>query len=102
MARSGQRERKQRNVDPLLDAVGKRVTHFRTVKSVSPASLARTAGFSLQYLWRLEDGQLNITLKTMARIAIALDIPMAALLEHIDPGLATIEVDIEDPNELSS
>ena len=76
--------------DALLKAVGDRIRSLREEKGIAPADFARAAGFSLQYLWRLQDGQQNLSLRSMSRIAIALDVPMTALLEGIDPDPGTI------------
>jgi transcriptional regulator with XRE-family HTH domain len=72
--------------DPLLAAVGERVRELREVRRMTPSEMARAAGFTQQYLWRLEDGQQNLSLRTIARIALALDVPMTALLQDIEPG----------------
>lgn len=71
--------------DPMLFAVGKRVQRLREQADIKPADFSRAAGFSQQYLWRLENGQQNVNLKTLARLALALDIPMAAILQGIEP-----------------
>lgn len=77
-------------MDPLLVSVGKRVQDLREAKGMEPKDFAKAAGFSLSYLWRLEGGQQNITLATISRLALALDEPMAALLQGIDPDPSTL------------
>jgi ribosome-binding protein aMBF1 (putative translation factor) len=76
--------------DPLLAAVGKRIRNLREAKLISPKDFADTAGFRLQYLWRLESGQQNLNLKSISRIALALGEPMTALLEGIEADPSTI------------
>ena len=76
--------------DPLLEAVGERIRKLREEKDIAPADFARAAGFSLQYLWRLQSGQQNLSLRSISRVAIALGVPMSALLEDIDPDPDTI------------
>jgi DNA-binding Xre family transcriptional regulator len=71
--------------DPLLVAVGERVQKLRMARDMKPADFARVAKMSQQYLWRLEDGQQNLNLRTLAKVALALDVPMSALLEGIEP-----------------
>ena len=71
--------------DLMLLAVGKRVRRLREQADIKPADFSRAAGFSQQYLWRLENGQQNVNLKTLARLALALDVPMAAILQGIEP-----------------
>ena len=77
--------------DSLLAAVGLRIRNLRELKRITPKDFAKAAGFSLSYLWRLESGQQNLSLKSISRIAIALGEPMTALLEGIDPDPATVE-----------
>ena len=84
-------ERKQKETrDPLLEAVGGRIRTLREERKIAPADFARAAGFSLQYLWRLQDGQQNLSLRSISRVAIALGVPMSALFEGIDPDPDTI------------
>lgn len=83
-------ESAQRVRDPLLVAVGERVRQLRETKGLAPVAFAKAAGFSLQYLWRLEDGQQNLNLRSISRIALALGVGMAALLDGIDPHPATL------------
>jgi ribosome-binding protein aMBF1 (putative translation factor) len=77
--------------DTLLSAVGRRVQQLRETKGLKPGEFARLAGVTQQYLWRLEDGQQNLNLRSISRLAIALDVPMTALLEGIDPDPSTVE-----------
>lgn len=76
--------------DKLLEEVGCRIRDLREAKAIAPSEFAKAAGFSLQYLWRLEDGQQNLNLKSISRIALALDVPMSALLDGIEPDPSTL------------
>lgn len=76
----------------LLAAVGDRIRTLRQLKRIEPKNFAAAAGFSLSYLWRLESGQQNLSLKSISRIAIALGEPMSAILEGIEPDPETVEV----------
>ena len=76
--------------DPLLTAVGVRIRELREMAGLAPADFSRAAGFSLQYLWRLEKGQQNLNLRSISRIALALGVEMAALLEGIPADPATL------------
>ena len=76
----------------LLAAVGDRIRTLRQLKRIEPKNFAAAAGFSLSYLWRLESGQQNLSLKSISRIAIALGEPMSAILEGIEPDPKTVEV----------
>ena len=77
--------------DPLLTAVGERIESLRAAKGVEPADLARAANVTLQYLWRVRKGKVNLNLKSISRFSIALGVEMAALLEGIDADPATLE-----------
>ncbi|WP_185867643.1 helix-turn-helix domain-containing protein [Sphingomonas sp. TF3] len=76
---------------PMLLAIGRRVQRLREQADIKPADFARSAGFSQQYLWRLENGQQNVNVKTLARLALALDMPMAAILQGIEPDPVALE-----------
>lgn len=76
--------------DPLLKAVADRIEELRKARNLEPADFARAAHFSLQYLWRLQKGQMNLTLRSLSRIALALDVPMTALLDGIVPDPSTL------------
>jgi DNA-binding XRE family transcriptional regulator len=76
------------NLDALFKAVGARIRDLRNQAGLNQPEFAKAAGVSAQYAWRIEDGRQNLSLRTMSRIAIALGVPMSALLEGIeaDPG----------------
>jgi transcriptional regulator with XRE-family HTH domain len=52
--------------------------------------LATEAGFSPAYASRVELGLQNLSLRTMGRIALALDVPMTDLFEGVQPDPATL------------
>ena len=76
------------NLDALFKAVGARIRDLRTQAGLNQPEFAKAAGVSAQYAWRIEDGRQNLSLRTISRIAVALGVPMSALLEGIeaDPG----------------
>jgi transcriptional regulator with XRE-family HTH domain len=76
--------------DPLLSAVGRRVQQLREARGLKAADFARAAGVTQQYLWRVEQGQQNLNLRSISRLAIALDLQMTALLEGIEPDPSTV------------
>jgi transcriptional regulator with XRE-family HTH domain len=76
--------------DPLLSAVGRRVQQLREARGFKAADFARAAGVTQQYLWRVEQGQQNLNLRSISRLAIALDVQMTALLEGIEPDPSTV------------
>lgn len=56
--------------------LGRRLKELRTEKGLSQESFALQAGLGRAYYWRLESGQINVTLETLVRIAGALDIEL--------------------------
>lgn len=77
--------------DPLLVAVAERIEALRTGKGMEPADLARAANVTLPYLWRLRKGKVNLSLRSISRFAIALGVPMSALVEGIEADPATLD-----------
>jgi len=60
---------------------GERITQVREQKGWSQRELARRTGFSNQQISKVETGAVNTPVETIARIAEALEVPMAALVE---------------------
>ena len=77
--------------DPLLVAVADRIEELRAARGMDPADLARAANVSLQYLWRLRKGAMNLSLRSISRFSIALGVTMADLLEGIEADPATLQ-----------
>lgn len=70
--------------DPLFAAVGERVVRLRGDRNLSAAELAGRAGMDANYLWRIESGRQNLSLRNVARLAKALGVTLSALLEGVD------------------
>lgn len=71
--------------DALLAAsFGRCVTLHREAAELSIAELASRAGMSRAYLWRVESGGTIVNLRNMARIAVALDLPLATLAAGVN------------------
>ena len=70
--------------DPLAIAVGLRLVEVREAAGHDGASLARLAGMAPAYLWRIEQGRSQPSLRTLARLAIALEVDLGKLLEGVD------------------
>lgn len=73
----------QRGVDPLLWTLGRRLKALRAEAKLSQLELAIAAGMRKQFLHRVENGRQNVSTKTLWRLAEALDIPLASLLENV-------------------
>lgn len=70
--------------DPLLTAVGRRIREVREAAGMSFGELATAAGISRGYVYRLETGQQNASIRSLSRIAVALSTSLSALLEGVE------------------
>ncbi len=72
------------STNPLSQAFGRRVIELRTREPLmTPQILAERLGVSVQYLWRVETGRQNVSLRTLARLATAFDITLAELFDGV-------------------
>lgn len=73
--------------DTTLPDIGRRLAAARLQRGLSQAAVSRRAKIAPSYLSRIERGRINPTLRTVARIASAIRVPLA---EITGPGpLAT-------------
>lgn len=70
--------------DPLLSAMGGRIREAREAAGMSFGELAAAAGISRGYVYRLETGKQNASIRSLSRIAVALSTTLSALLEGVD------------------
>ena len=63
-----------------MRSVGRRVAELRRVQGRTQRELSEVLGVSVQYVQRIEQGRENLTLRSLAELAIALDAPASALL----------------------
>ncbi|MCA0891252.1 helix-turn-helix domain-containing protein [Qipengyuania flava] len=68
----------------LAASFGKCVTRHREAAGVSMSELAKAAGMSRAYLWRLEQGDTLPGLRNVARLSVALGVPVSRLTEGLD------------------
>ena len=73
-----------RKRDPILRAFGQSVARHRRAKDLSQEALAETADLDRTYLSDIERGVRNPGIKNVARLAKALGIPTAKLVEGVD------------------
>lgn len=76
----------------LQTAVGKRIQDVRLGRGMGQAECARAAGIDTSSMFRIETGAQNLTLDTLARVAVALDVPMNELLIGVSPDPAIVEL----------
>jgi transcriptional regulator with XRE-family HTH domain len=60
--------------DPALLALGEAIRELRAEQGISQEQLALIAGVDRSYLGRIERGDNNVAMLTLARIAQALDV----------------------------
>jgi transcriptional regulator with XRE-family HTH domain len=70
--------------DALLVAVGKRIREARLAAGMSFEDVAAAAGISRGYVYRMESGKQNATIRSLARVAVALSTSMSSLLQGVD------------------
>lgn len=58
-----------------------RIKRLRAASGMTQAALAKKAGVSREYVARLETGRHDPSLSTLARLAKALGVPVARLVE---------------------
>ncbi len=67
--------------DPTLIALGKAIRNARTSQGITQEELALKAGVDRAYLGRVERGDNNVALLTLEKVADALGLSMAKLLQ---------------------
>lgn len=67
-------------MDDLLVRFGNRVRAIRQRKGISQEKLAELAGVHRTFVSSVERGERNISLMNIARLAKALEVPLAKLL----------------------
>lgn len=68
--------------DPALLALGEAIRRIRKAKSVSQERLALLSEVDRSYVGRVERGDNNVALLTLVKLAAALDISVATLMEQ--------------------
>jgi len=68
--------------DPTLVALGKAIRHTRLSMGVSQEKLALLADVDRSYVGRVERGDNNVAVLTLARLAYALGISIAQLMQE--------------------
>lgn len=69
------------NDEQLLNRIGLNVRVERTIKQLTQAQLAELIDVHEKYIGKIETGKQNVTIKTLNKIACALDIDIVKLLE---------------------
>ena len=72
-----------RRADTVAKALGKRVRALRTAKAWSQERLAEEAGMHRTYMWGIEQGTRNPSLRHLTRLADALGVPLQSLFDEV-------------------
>ncbi len=70
--------------DPVLIALGETIRRIRLSKGISQEKLALLAEVDRSYVGRVERGDNNVAVLTLARLAGALDISISKLMQEAD------------------
>lgn len=70
--------------DPALVALGKAIRRIRLSKNISQEKLALLAEVDRSYVGRVERGDNNVAILTLARLASALNISIAQLMKDAE------------------
>lgn len=70
--------------DPLLVALGEAIRRTRLSKEISQEKLALLAEVDRSYVGRVERGDNNVAVLTLARLARALDISIEQLMQEAE------------------
>lgn len=68
--------------DPVLLALGGAIKRIRLEQNISQERLALLAEVDRSYVGRVERGDNNVAILTLARLANALDIPISKLMKE--------------------
>ena len=66
----------------ILKTFGANLRHFRNEKGLSQRDLYALCNIDTAEISRMENGEVNVTLNTLAQLAEALDIPEYMLLKQ--------------------
>ncbi|MEL7781577.1 helix-turn-helix transcriptional regulator [Citromicrobium bathyomarinum] len=78
--------------DALTLSVAGAVTKRREAAGFGMAELAKRAGMARAYLWRVENAETLPSLRNLARLAVALDLTLADLVD----GVNTSEIELRN------
>jgi len=72
-----------RKTDLVAKSLGKRVRALRTARGWSQERLAEEAGMHRTYMWGIEQGTRNPSLRHLSRLSDALGVPLQSMFEEL-------------------
>lgn len=76
---AAQHERVTRRVDMVAKTLGRRIRQLRKAKGWSQERLADESGMHRTYMWGIEQGVRNPSVRHLTQVADALNVPIAGL-----------------------
>lgn len=67
----------------VQDRVGRRIRTLRIASGIPQGTLALMTGLTKSYMSEIESGKKNLTLRTLERIATALEVPISELFRGL-------------------
>ncbi|OMD89320.1 hypothetical protein BSK49_13125 [Paenibacillus odorifer] len=82
-----------------IEFIGESIRILRTGKGLSQEQLALNAGVNTSYIGQIERGEKNPTIKTLEKIAVALEVSLLDLLLYSNPkkGVSNQSIQILTP-----
>jgi transcriptional regulator with XRE-family HTH domain len=71
-----------KRADAVAKLLGKRVRQLRNARGWSQEYLAERAGMHRTYMWGIEQGLRNPSIRHLTQVADALNVPVRALFEN--------------------
>lgn len=69
--------------DAVIRDVGRVVAELRAERGLTKADFAEALGIAAKHLQKIELGQLNMTIRTLTKLAHQLDVPIARLFAAV-------------------
>ena len=79
--RTAEHERVKKSADAVAKALGRRIRELRKTKGWSQEYLADEAGMHRTYMWGIEQGVRNPSVRHLSKIADALGVSVATLFQ---------------------
>jgi transcriptional regulator with XRE-family HTH domain len=73
--------------DDLQRVVGRNLRRLRRASGLSQEAFAESLGYQRGYIAQVERGERNLTLRTVARLALQLKVDPLTLLSDPEPGV---------------
>lgn len=69
-------------VQEIRDRVGKSIRQIRLEKGLTQESVSNRSGLVSRHLQKIEAGEVNVTLRSLGKIALALDVDISEFFKN--------------------